>query len=155
MIRYIIGKFHKRENLPHFPPTSASAYAFLTLCCHVFNNDDNDNICTWAISYLSLSLSCVVSMRRWRRKSYYYHRQLKFETIEVGSALHDLCQFDKIILLFIINVCRHPSAPLPPTTHLKNCSFCLTFVSLFFEFICSKEKWRVSKEKGRENRDEI
>lgn len=46
---------------------------------------------------------------------YYYHRQLKFEAIEVGSALHDLCHFDKIILLSIINVYRHPSAPQPPS----------------------------------------
>lgn len=93
--------------------------------------------------------------RRRRRKSYYYHRQLKFEAIEVGSALHDLCQFDKIILLSIINVCRHPSASQPPTTHLKNCSFCLTFASLFSSLFARKKNDGLARKKGRVNRDEI
>lgn len=90
--------------------TSFSTYLSirLTLCCHIFNNDDNDNICTRAIS-----LVCVCGLKE--EKKLLFSSSIEIRSHRIGSALHDLCQFDKIILLSIINVCRHPSAPQPST----------------------------------------
>lgn len=99
--------------------TSFSTYLSirLTLCCHIFNNDDNDNICTRAIS-----LVCVCVVWR-RRKSYYFHRQLKFEAIESEAPYMIYVNLIKSYCFPLLMSVDILPLPNPPHDSPKKCSF--------------------------------
>lgn len=110
--------------------TSFSIYLSirLTLCCHIFNNDDNDNICTRAIS-----LVCVSVVWR-RRKSYYYHRQLKFEAIESEAPYMIYVNLIKSYcfpLLMSVDILPLPNPPHDSPKNVLLFNFCESFSGLF------------------------